>query len=106
MKASDILGLDDLLTKVITVERWGKDVTIRELSLDEGMKVLGMADGDALTITGEDVAQIVAWGVIDDDGNRLFTDEQVPELAKKNRDALLFIYQEIMSISGDDAGKN
>jgi len=110
MKASDILGLNDLKTKVVKVDQWDMDVTIRELDLDQGMQLFGMISNiseDSPTITAEQVAQVVVWGVVDaESGKYVFSDSDIPKLVKKNRVPLMFLYQEISSLSGDDAEKN
>ena len=109
MKSSDILGLDDLRTETVRVEQWDRDLTIRELDLESAAKMLSMGseqDGE-FTINAEQIASVVAWGVIDDDGERLFSDDDIPALQKKSRDALMFLYLKITGISSvEDAEKN
>ena len=62
---------------------------------------------DHPTITAEQVAQIVVWGVVDEEsGKFVFSDADIPKLVKKNRVPLMFLYQEISSLSGDGAEKN
>ena len=109
MKSSELLALDDLRTKVVDVPGWKQKLTIRELGLDEGIKLFSMAQesNDKLVLGGEDIARVIAWGVIDPDTReRVFSDADIPALAKKNRKALMFLYQEITALSGDDAEKN
>jgi len=110
VKASDILGLNDLKTKVVKVDQWDMDVTIRELDLDHGMQLFAMitnVSDEKPTITAEQVAQIVVWGIVDEEsGKHVFSDSDIPKLVKKNRVPLMFLYQEISSLSGDDAEKN
>ena len=110
MKASDILDFDDLKTKTVKVMEWGCELTVRELGLDDGLKMFSMVkdiDDDNPAINAEDVAQVVAWGVVDaDTGDRVFSDDDVSELAKKNSKPLMFLYQEIISLSGEEAAKN
>jgi len=84
VKASDFLGLDDLRTKTVTVPRWNKAVTIRELGLEEGVKLSQMysaTDGQTV-LSAEDIARVVAWGVVDENGERVFSDDDVPALAR------------------------
>lgn len=106
--SADLLNIFDLKTKDIEVAEWKKTLTVRELSLDEGMKMYAMVkgDGDKLSLDAKDIAQVVAWGVVDANGERVFTDDDVPKLAGKNRKSLMFIYSEITALSGDDAEKN
>jgi hypothetical protein len=108
----EILGFPDLRTKVVTVPHWNKSLTIREMGLHEGIQFAGMMRGaseDKVTLTAQDIARVVAWGVIDPEtGERVFTDEDVAPLSRKSQKALLFLYQEIVGLSGDveEAGKN
>jgi hypothetical protein len=110
MKAADILDCADLRTKEVDVPVWGRKVTIRELGLSEGLALFAQVrefDGNSVSLDGEAIARVVAWGVIDPaTGERVFSDADVPKLARKNRTPLMFLYQEITSLSGEDAEKN
>lgn len=110
MKASEILGIDDLRTKTVLVPRWGKSVTIRELGLDDGVRLsLMYSEMDGQTVLkAEDIARVVSWGVVDENGDRVFSDDDVSALARKNRDPLMFLFREITSLSADfeEAEKN
>ncbi len=108
MKASDILNFDDLRTKEVKVKWWKCGMTIRELGLDDGLKMFAMAKDldDNARIDAEDLAQVVAWGVIDESGERVFSDDDVAALAKKNPKPLMFLYNEIIALSGEEAVKN
>ena len=109
MKASDILGFNDLKTKVIKVKAWDCELTVRELGLADGIKMFDLISDadDRPTIAAESVAQVVAWGVIDPATlERIFSDDDVAQLAQKSSKALMFIYKEIMALSGEDAAKN
>ena len=106
--AAEILGLNDLGTKSVHVKQWDRLVRVRELDLEQGMILFSKAAGDKVMLSGDDIARIVAWAVIDENGNRVFSDKDIPKLAHKNRDAMMHLYQEIMGLSGsvDDAEKN
>jgi hypothetical protein len=109
MKASDILGMSDLKTKVVKVKEWDCEFTIRELGLEDGLKMFSMVKDaeEGLAITAEDLAQVVAWGVIDPaTAERLFSDDDVASLKTKNSKPLMFLFQQIMALSGEDAEKN
>ena len=108
MKASDILNLKDRAQKTVHVEQWGMDVTIQELGLTEGLAVMDNAASMEKEgkVTAAQIAQVVAWSIVDEDGNRVFSDDDVPELEKKNLKALMFLYQEIGALSSGDEAKN
>jgi hypothetical protein len=107
-----LLGLDDLRTKDVEVPAWKTTVTIRELGLQESMNAFGSLKpdkGGKVTLEPEDIAKIVAYGVIDPEtGDRVFSDEDVPKLARKNTKALMLLYGAITSLSGsvEDEVKN
>ena len=108
MKASDILDFNDLKTKSVRVEAWKCDLIIRELDLEDGVKLFSMVsevDGE-FVMDADQIASVVAWGVMDEDGERLFSDEDIPALKKKAREPLMFLYTEITGISVEDAEKN
>ena len=107
---SELLALDDLQTKQVTVPVWNRKVRIREMGLQESLAMLSsdnLKDG-RITLDADDFARIISHCVIDDDGKRVFTDKDVPVLARKNRRALMFLYNEITGLSGsvEDAEKN
>jgi len=82
------------------------DVTIRELTLEEGVQLSRLygrvsKEGDSVTLHAEDVAKVVAWGVVDESGERVFSDDDVPALARKNRDALMLLFREITALAAD-----
>lgn len=109
MKASEILDFKDRKTKTVKVKEWGNTaITLQELGLADGLHAFSMVDekGKA-TLSGEQVAEVVTLGVIDPDtGDPLFTADDIPSLAKKSMSALMFLYREIIALSGADAGKN
>ena len=110
--SQDIFDTDDLLTREVEVPQWNKTVTIRELGLQESMLAFGSVKADEdgnVTLDYLDIAQIVAFGVIDPEtGDRAFTDEDVPKLARKNHKALMLLYTSIAALSGsvEDEVKN
>jgi len=110
MKATDILNFMDVRTSEVEVSEWNTTLRIKELGLDEGMslfeKFKGLKEGEEFTLKASDIAQVVAWGVIDEEGNRVFSDNDVPALAKKNRNALMSLYTAITALTGEDAAKN
>jgi len=109
MKASEILGFDDLKTKVVKVKHWDCELTVRELGLDQGIQLFSMVSDleGKPTIDAEQIAKVVAWGVVDPTTNeRIWSDEDVPALMKKSRLPIMFLYGEITNISVDDAEKN
>lgn len=108
MKASDILSCNDLKTGTVEVKEWNCTLHIRELGLAEGLKLFSMVKDDEEAILGaEDIAQVIVWGVVDpDSGEPLFSEDDIPVLAKKSRRPLMRLYSAISDLSGEDAEKN
>lgn len=99
----DILGLVDLATDTVHVPEWDTDVRIRALDLTQGMVVFGKAAGGKVTLDGDEIAAIVAWAVIDENGKQVFKDSDVEKLAQKNHAAMTLIYQRVMALTGSKA---
>jgi hypothetical protein len=112
----DILGLNDIEVKTIHVPDWDVDVCIRKLtrgqqdvfakrrfgkpSLKQQLgKNKEQAMESELEIFGHD-AWLVAQGVCDESGKRLFTDSDVNKLNEKSGEAIGFIAAEIVKFSG------
>ena len=110
MKSEDILKFADLRRGTVEVPEWNTVLTVQELGLEQGLAVYNMMqgmDGGKVTMQAQDIARIVAWSVIDPDtGDAVFSEADVPKLAKKNREALIRIYQAITELSGEEAEKN
>ena len=110
--SQDILDFNDLRTKEVEVKQWKRTVTIQELGLQESMLAYGSIkpdDDGKVTLDHMDIAQIVAFGVIDPKtGDRVFSDDDVPKLARKNKAALMLLYTSITELSGsvEDEVKN
>ena len=105
----EILDFDDLRTLEVEVPQWKRTITVRELGLQESMLAFGSikptSDGQ-VTLTHEDIAQIVAYGVIDPETNeRVFSDGDVPRLARRNQKAMMLLYVSITGLSGSVEGE-
>ena len=102
--SQDILDFTDLRTKEVEVPQWKRTVTIQELGLQESMLSFGTIkpdDDGKVTLDHIDIAQIVAYGVVDPETfERVFSDKDVPKLARKNHKALMLLYTSITALSG------
>jgi hypothetical protein len=99
-----VLASSDLATREVEVPEWKTTLTVTELGLGEGMQLAAMyGNGEKVTLTGRDVAQVVAWGVVDPEtGERVFSDADVPKLARKSRHALMRLFSAIGELSSAD----
>jgi len=104
MDRDSILGSDDLKTEVIDVPEWNGKVRVRSLTGSE-------RDAYESSITrrhGTDVelnlvnarAKLVVLTVVDDDGVRIFGDDDVMELGKKNATAVNRVFEVAQRLSG------
>ena len=106
-----VLGTFDRATKKVHVPEWDVTLTVCELGLEEGLLLAEMyGTGEKVSLTGRDIAQVVAWGVLDENGDRMFADEDVAGLSKKSRHALMRLFTEISQLSAagafEEAEKN
>jgi hypothetical protein len=104
-----ILEMQDLPLTEVKIKEWGTTVYVRGMSAAERDKF----ESDMFDVTGKDVkvkrdnlrAKLVALCVCDLDGNRLFKDEDIPALGKKNAravDKLFTIAQKLSGIGAND----
>lgn len=110
----EILGIQDIKTKEIHVPDWDKEICIRKLtrgqqdeyakrrfgkaSFKQAGKASQQVEG-SVDIFGHD-AWLVAQGVCDENGKRLFTDADVNKLNEKSGEAIGFIAIQIVEFSG------
>lgn len=99
-----ILSANDLPTQEVQTPEWGGSVLVRGLNGEERDKY----ETGMISMTGASVelrmqnarARLVQLGCVDEQGNRLFTDEDVQALGKKNAAALDRVYAVIQRLSG------
>jgi len=88
-----ILAAQDLKTERVTVKEWGGEVIVSEmggLTAVEFWEFLDSGEGeDESAATQKNIARMfkpaaIAFCVVDEDGNRLFANDDIPHLARKN----------------------
>lgn len=98
-----ILQADDLKRVKVDVPEWGGEVYISVLSAaarDAIEADWAASDGKVEHLR----SRVVARTLTDGAGNRLFGDEDIPEVAKKNSAAIDRLFSEAMKINGMSAG--
>lgn len=109
-----ILNSDDLGSEVIEVEAWGGKVRIQELTATDRDKYtlsVAGADKDLKKVLGAQ-ARLVAMTVVDDEGRRIFTKEDVTALGEKSPRALQLCFDKALELAGltdtsaEDEGKD
>lgn len=92
-----ILDADDLKTSTVPVPEWGGEVIVRMLNGAErdtfDALIMASKEGKGL------VAHLVAVATIDEKGERLFTEEDIPALQKKSGAALARVYGAAMKLN-------
>lgn len=92
----EILSLDDSPLTRIPVKEWGGDVFARALSADEREEFETFASGKPKSGIQ---AHLLAICLVDESGNRLFNDDDVIALGKKNGAPVGRIFKSIMKLN-------
>ena len=109
-----IFDLEDIQTKKIHVPIWERDVFIRQLTRGQQDEYLKRQFGNpklkqergsrnqqevsGVNIYGHD-AFLCTLGIVDEKGDRIFTEKDIPALKTKNGEAVGFIAREIVIFS-------
>ena len=90
-----ILKTEDLKTEDIEVKEWDLVIRIKALSLTQ----YSVLKNEKLT-EEQYFYKILAMSIIDEQGNRLFSDEEYSVLGDKSPDTLKFIFSHIEVLNG------
>lgn len=100
-----LLAIEDVVTKEVEPPGWGRPVTIREMGLQESLDLAVVAEDGKVQLTALQMAETIIGCVIDPDtGDPVFLPEDAEALAKKGKSALMYLYNEIMALSGTIEG--
>jgi hypothetical protein len=98
-----IMSASDLSSRVVSVPEWGGDVRVRMLSAEEIEKFYTERHRNK-TVGGMDVgmvrAGLVSMALVDDNGNRLFTDEEACNLNTKNNHVIQRLFDVVAEMNG------
>lgn len=104
-----ILDAQDLETREVEVPEWGGVVLVKGMTgveRDDFEAQMIVGKGKNTTVNMKNVrAKLVAASVVDEDGQRLFTDQDVQALGKKSAAALDRVFavaQRLSKIGKDD----
>ncbi len=100
-------AVNDLKTKDVGVPEWGGTVRLRELSA----KDRSLIEATTIGVKGQGVEirveafktlkeRVVAASLIDDDGNRLYKENEVAQLGLKSGQVIERLFQIVQDISG------
>jgi hypothetical protein len=101
----EILAVDDLQRERVNVPEWGGDVLVRSMTgteRDAFESSIISTNGTRSSMNLKNVrAKLVAWTVIDEDGDRLFpTTQDVHLLGEKSAAALQSVFEVAQRLSG------
>jgi hypothetical protein len=99
-----ILSADDLKTETVEVPQWGGSVKVRMMTGVER----DAFEESCIEVKGNDRrqnfknlrAKLCAMCIVDDDGNRLFTDDEAAALGKKSAAALDLVFTVAQRLNG------
>lgn len=92
-----ILGVSDLEVREVEVEKWGDTVRLREWSGADRLNAVALcADRD----DGDHNAVVVVLSLIDDNGDLMFTMDDVGALLAKNHEVVTMLATEVMDLNG------
>ena len=99
-----ILGIDDRDSVTVNVPEWGGDVKIAamtacERDAFEASMLDTKGKGDAKRLQNFR-ARFVASCIVDDDGNRLFSDKDIVALGKKSSAPISRLFDECRKLNG------
>ncbi len=95
LSAAEVLAVQDVETVEVDVPEWGGTVRIRALNGEEAVKFSQSIKGD-----NSGAARIVVRCAVDENGARLFKDEDADVLKLKSMKALLRVQKVAMEING------
>jgi hypothetical protein len=100
----EILSIRDIRTEIVFVPEWGGAVKIKAMTgkeRDAWETALFQIDGKDVKMNKENLrAKLVALTVVDEAGQRLFTEADVEALGSKSASALDRVYQASQKLSG------
>ena len=104
LKRDDIKNLNDLKMEELFVDEWNDTVYVRELDGEERNNyeafLIEMANSPKKVHKMDEArARLVSLSVCDENGKRLFTEDDIPWLKRKNAKALMRIYGKAQKLS-------
>ena len=105
LSRESILGADDRKTEDVAVPEWGGTVRVRALSGTERdayeAGIVQLRGDGTKTVNLKNLrGRLVALSCVDDEGNRLFTDEDAIALGDRSASALERVFDVARKLSG------
>lgn len=107
LSREDILNVQDIKSEDVEVPEWGGTVRVRGLTARQR----SLVEATMIAVKGENVTvrvealqtlreKLVGAALVDEDGQRLFNDSQVKELAEKSGAVLQRLFDKAQELSG------
>lgn len=105
LTASDILEADDIRSEYVEVPEWGGTVKIQGLTGEQRNRVGALMRAESKKTSEEEALsyfqmRIAAASMVDEDGKRVFSQNDVAKLAKKSAAAIQRVYDVAAKLSG------
>ncbi len=91
----EIYDAQDIVIEEVEVPEWGGVVRLRSMTGEEAVDFAAKAKANS-----SGVARIVSICAVDEDGNRLFKDEDIEVLKRKSMRALMRLQRVALKING------
>lgn len=104
-----IFAANDLATEPVDVKEWGGSVIVRSMTgadrdaFESSLVTFG-EDGKRIADLSNMRAKLVAMTVVDENGDRLFTAEDIGAIAHKSASAIERVYQVAQRLNGMGTG--
>lgn len=99
LSKKDILSADDRKTKVMSIPEWGGDITLSSLSSQDRDRYEEALTSDKVDRFDNIVAKFVAKSIVDENGERVFTEKDITELGNRSGIVMLRIFLEARSLN-------
>lgn len=103
LSAADILKAEDLDYKEVEVPEWGGTIRLRAMSAVDSLIFLVAMEGENKKKQAN--TRLVAMSVVDENGNKVFTENQLSALEGKNVRVINRLAEEVLILNGMSAKK-
>ena len=104
LSRDDILKADDLHIEDVEVPEWGGIVRVCGLSgrerADFQISTIQLRGKETIPVLSNLQAKLVARAIVDEDGHRMFTDQDITALGEKSSTTLERVFQVASRLSG------
>ena len=96
LSREEVLAVEDVETRTVEVPEWGGPIRLKALTGEEAVEFAESVKGD----NKAGAARIVVRCAVDENGARLFQDEDIEVLKRKSMKALLRVQKVALEMNG------